>query len=136
MIAYKYLMNKIYPARINDKPNLLYYNELAKAHFQLTHSTGEDELLLTKYRNAFVFFRKQVCNAANDGYRVLQHELDDFEKTQLEHCIKKLKSTFYDMDELLEIISYINLILSGHDVGSKRITANLLNSIEDTENKV
>ncbi|QPH39735.1 hypothetical protein [Pedobacter endophyticus] len=116
MIAYLYLMNKVYPARVNDAPNLLYYEELVEAHFKLVNSDKDDEILLLNYRNAFFFFKNHVYNAVNDAYRMIKHELDDFDTIQFEHNMTKLENTHYNMDRLLEVISHFSFILSGYNL--------------------
>lgn len=109
-------MDKIYPARVNDQPNMQFYKEMIKAHFRLQSATNRDESLFLDYRNAFFFLRNHIYNAVNDGYRLITNQLDDTDKNQLEKNIKRLKDPMYDIRELEEILSYINLIFSAYDL--------------------
>ncbi|TCD08250.1 hypothetical protein EZ449_12640 [Pedobacter frigidisoli] len=116
MNSYKYLMNKIYPARVNDQPDMQFYKEMIKAHFKLQSAVIGDESLILDYRNAFFFLRNHIHNAVKDGYRLITNQLDEADKNQLEENIHKLETPLYDISELEKILSYINLIFSAYDL--------------------
>ncbi|MCX3266437.1 hypothetical protein [Pedobacter agri] len=113
---YHCLITKIYPARVNDEIEMEFFKELLKARFQLKNSKTEDESLLLNYRNAFFFFKKHICDAIKDGFRLIESQLDDSERNQLAHTITRLNGQLYDIVDLERILSYTNLIFSSHDL--------------------
>lgn len=114
--SYRYLIKKIYPARIYDVVDINIYKEFEKAHFKLEHSLVKDESLFLSYRNALFFFRKHISNAIKDGFGLIRNQLDDSDKYQLEATIQKLDGSLYDINELEEIVSYSNMIFSSYDL--------------------
>ncbi|WP_316803006.1 hypothetical protein [Pedobacter nototheniae] len=116
MNAYKCLLNKIYPARVGEQPDLLIYFNAEKALFNLQNSDLNHEVLNLEFRNAFYFLRKHLYNCVNDAYRVLACQMDDFDKQQFAYHIEKLSNSFYDINELENIISSINTIISAYEL--------------------
>jgi len=116
MNSYRYLINKIYPARVNEQSDLQFYKAMEKAYFKLQSAQEKNETLFLDYRNAFYLLRKHIYSAIADAYRLIRSQIDDFDRKLLESNIEKLNSPLYDINELEEILSYTNLILSGYDL--------------------
>lgn len=116
MNAYKCLLNKVYPARIGEQADLLIYFNAEKAFFNLQNSNLDFEVLNLEFRNAFYFLKKHVYNCVNDAYRILECQMDDFDKKQLGYCIEKLTNSFYDITELENILTYINTVISAYNL--------------------
>lgn len=116
MNAYIFFLNKVYPARVGEQSDLLIYFNAEKALFNLQNSNDNTEALNLEFRNAFYFLKKHICNAINDVYRVLEYQMDDFDKKQLKCCIEKLNGSLYNINELENILSYINTVISAYEL--------------------
>ncbi len=116
MKSYKYLINKIYPARVNEDSDMTLYYTMEKAYFKLKMTEDKNGTVLYEYWCEFYFLKQHICKAITDGMQMIAMEADEFDCNQLENIIYKLNSNLYDINELEELLSFANLIFSGYSL--------------------